>query len=179
MAQQPGLDPLHNAKSLTWSPLPRLCFTQGYSTVNQSVSAFKLAADQVIDWKDFEVSVRENANHCLGSQTQFIPAQMEREVFYIGNEHGLMARFAHNVGHVMGNVYNICGLPICFADYQVGKTHVGGQSHKIVPDFILMDDQHSIRAVGEGKTFWTKDFRDIEHVVLADWLGRFILTIPA
>jgi hypothetical protein len=100
-------------------------------------------------------------------------------VFHVGNEHGLMAQFAYNVGHAIGEVYNICSLPISFADYQVGKTYVEAQSYKIIPDLILIDDQHLICAVGEEKTFWTRDLRDIERVHLADWLSRFILTIPA
>ncbi|KAI9766159.1 MAG: hypothetical protein M1840_006726 [Geoglossum simile] len=172
MAQQSELNPLHNIRGLTWSPLPSLCFIKGYSTVNESISAFRMAPNQLLDWKDFEASVRMVANTCLGSQTQFIPTQTEKEVVHVGNEQGLIGRFGQNVSHVMGEVYKSCNLPISFADYQAGKTHVDAQSHKNIPDLILMDGQHLIRAVGEGKTFWTKDLEERSPVIRAIWLGQ-------
>ncbi|KAI9763360.1 MAG: hypothetical protein M1840_000552 [Geoglossum simile] len=172
MAQPSEFNPLHNVKSLTWSPLPSLLVTEGYSTVNESASIFKMAPQQLLVWKDFEASVKAVADACLGSQTQYIPPQTEKEVIHIGNEQGLMARFGQNVGHVMSEVYESCSLPIFFADYQAGKTHADAQSHNNVPDLILMDDQHLIRAVGEGKTYWTRKLSGEDLVARAIWLGQ-------
>ncbi|KAI9782255.1 MAG: hypothetical protein M1839_005369 [Geoglossum umbratile] len=128
-----------------------------------------MTIEQVVDWKNFEADVRENANASLGSQTQIIPTQTEREIVHVGNESGLMGRFGQNIGHVMSEVYQFCNLPINFADYQAGKNDV---KHNNIPDWILIDDQHGIRAVGEGKTFWTKKLAETKRLPLAEWLGQ-------
>ncbi|KAI9773160.1 MAG: hypothetical protein M1840_008281 [Geoglossum simile] len=172
MAPPSEFNPLHDIRSLTWSPLPGLHVTEGYSTVNESVSVFKMAPNQLLDWKDFEASVRAVADDCLGSQTQFIPTQTESEIIHVGNEQGLMARFGQNVSHVMSEVYKSCSLSISFADYQAGKTHVDAQSHRNIPDVVLMDCQRSIRAVGEGKTYWTRELPGENLAVRAAWLGQ-------
>ncbi|KAI9767634.1 MAG: hypothetical protein M1840_005505 [Geoglossum simile] len=97
---------------------------------------------------------------------------MERETVRVGNESGLMGRFSQNIGHVMGEVYQFCNLPINFADYQAGRASTSGVDHGGIPDWILIDDQHGIRAVGEGKTFWTKKLAETKRLPLAEWLGQ-------
>ena len=74
----------------------------------------------------------------------------------MGNEHGIMSRSSHNVGHVMTEVNNKCGLPIRYGDYQVSQIVGGGYGRVGVPDLILIDNQDGIPAVCEGKTFWTR-----------------------
>ncbi|KAH0542475.1 hypothetical protein FGG08_003146 [Glutinoglossum americanum] len=172
MAQQSEFNPLHDIRSLTWSPLPTLRYTKGHSTVNESVSVFMMTADQLLGWRDFEASVRATTNICLGLQTRFIPTQTEKEVVHIGNEQGLMGRFGQNVSHVMSEVYECCHLPIFFADCQAGKTHVDAQSYRKIPDLVLMDDQRLVRAVGEGKTFWTRDLTKKDPTIRATWFGQ-------
>jgi hypothetical protein len=78
-----------------------------------------------------------------------------------------------------GEVNQACGLPIRFGGYQAGKN--SGQRHKTVPDLILTNSQNEIRAVGEGKTFWTKDLAAVQRPLLASWLGKpyRILTFQA
>jgi predicted nuclease of restriction endonuclease-like RecB superfamily len=71
-----------------------------------------------------------------------------------------MGRFGQNISHVMSEVYKGCHLPISFADYQAGKTHVDAQNYRKIPDLVLIDNQRLIRAIGEGKTFWTKDYKE-------------------
>jgi hypothetical protein len=170
MAQETNPNPLHDTKTITWSSLPSLQYTKNYSTRNESTSGFRMTIEQVVDWKNFEADVRENANASLGSQTQIIPTQTEREIVHVGNESGLMGRFGQNIGHVMSEVYQFCNLPINFADYQAGKNNV---KHNNIPDWILIDGQHGIRAVGEGKTFWTKKLAETKRLPLAEWLGMF------
>ncbi|KAI9777790.1 MAG: hypothetical protein M1839_008585 [Geoglossum umbratile] len=176
MAQQSQLNPLHDIRSLTWSQLPALRYTEGYSTVNESISSFALTKDQLIPWKNFEASVRAITNTCLGWEVQLIPTQTEKEVIRIGNEHGLMGRFGQNVSHVMSEIYESCHLPIFFGDYQAGKTHIDAQNYRKIPDLVLLDDQHMIRAIGEGKTFWTKNLMGKDPIIRAGWLGEFILS---
>jgi hypothetical protein len=172
MAQLPEPNPLHDTRRLTWSPLPTLCYKEGFSTESESTSSFEMAKEQLLDWMDFETNVRANSDASLGEQTQVIPTQTERENVLVGNEHGLMGRFGQNVGHVMGEVNQACGLPIRFGDYQAGKNSIEGQRHKTVPDLILTNSQNEIRAVGEGKTFWTKDLAAVQRPLLASWLGK-------
>ena len=179
MAQPPEPNPLHNARGLTWSPLPTLCYKEGFSTESESTSHFEMAKEQLLDWEDFEANVRANSDASLGEQTQFVPTQTERENVLVGNEHGLMGRFGQNVGHVMGEVNQVCGLPIRYADYQAGKKSTEGHGHKNVPDLILTDSQNEIRAVGEGKTFWTKDLATVERPLLASWLGKPYFNLPS
>ncbi|KAI9764412.1 MAG: hypothetical protein M1840_008435 [Geoglossum simile] len=85
---------------ITWSSPPNVQFTDG-------TSSFKLAMEQLVNWEDFEADMRANANASLGPQTQIIPAQAEKEVVHVGNEHGLMSRFNQNIGHVMGEVFRV------------------------------------------------------------------------
>jgi hypothetical protein len=104
MVQETTPNPLHDSKTITWSSLPRVKYTWGYSTKNESTSDFRMATGQVVDWKNFEADVRENSNSSLGSQVQIIPTQTEKEIIHAGNESGLMGWFGQNVGHVMGEV---------------------------------------------------------------------------
>ena len=90
----------------------------------------------------------------------------------MGKEQGLMGRFGQNVCYVMSEVNLMCSLPIHYADYQVGQTSVERGNYRSVLDLILIDDQHGIRAVGEGKTFWTRDLTDVKRDLFALWLGR-------
>jgi hypothetical protein len=173
------LNPLHDARGITWSPLPTLEFKKGFSTEYGSSSVFKMATEQLLDWKDFEANVRASSDASLGEKTQFVPTQTERENVIVGNEHGLMGRFVQNVGHVMGEVNRACGLPIRYADYQAGKNNTKGQGHQNVPDLILTDSQNEIRAVGEGKTFWTKDLVAVQRPSLALWLGKPYPNLPS
>jgi hypothetical protein len=70
-------------------------------------------------------------------------------------------------------------LPIRYADYQAGKKNTEGHGHKNVPDLILTDSQNEIRAIGEGKTFWTKDLATVERPLLASWLGKRYSNLPS
>jgi len=121
MAEPPEPNPLHDARGLTWSPLPDLCYKEGFSTVSESTSRFGMAKEQLLDWENFEANVRANSDASLGEQTQLVPTQTERENVLVGNEHGLMGRFCQNVGHVIGEVNESCGLPFRYADYQAVK----------------------------------------------------------
>jgi hypothetical protein len=140
-----------------------------------------MAKEQLLDWENFEANVRANSDASLGEQTQLVPTQTERENVLVGNEHGLMGRFCQNVGHVMGEVNQACGLPIRYADYQAGKKSTEGHGHKNVPDLILTNSQNEneIRAVGEGKTFWTKDLTTMDRSFLASWLGKPYSNLPS
>jgi hypothetical protein len=164
--------PPYDVRVLTWSPLPSICFEEGFSTENESTSSFKMAKEQLIDWPDFEATVRAGTNACLGSQTQIIPTQIDKELICVGNEHGLMSRFDQNIAHAMTEVNNKCGLPICYGNYQVSQTIGGGYGRGGVPDLILIDNQHGIHAVCEGKTFWTKDLKSSTRQTRAVWLGK-------
>jgi hypothetical protein len=130
--------------------------------------------EQVLDWNNSEAGARANSDASLGEQIQVIPTQTERENVLVGNEHGLMGRFGQNVGHVMGEVNQACGLPIRFADYQAGKSSIEGPKYqtRTIPDLILTNSQNEICAVGEGKTFWTKDLANVPRRLLASWLGK-------
>jgi hypothetical protein len=44
---------------------------------------------------------------------------------------------------------------------------------------VLTDSQNEIRAVGEGKTFWTKDLETEEHSLIASWLGKPYSNLPS
>jgi hypothetical protein len=151
MAQPPELNPLHSARGLTWSPLPTLCYKEGFSTESESTSDFRMAVEQLLDWEDFEANVRVNSDAALGEQAQFVPTQTERENVLVGNEHGLMGRFGQNVGHVMGEVNQACGLPIHYADYQAGKNE--GNGHKNVPDsgFSTSQDETSSSETSQAR----------------------------
>ncbi|KAI9768249.1 MAG: hypothetical protein M1840_005079 [Geoglossum simile] len=59
MAQENVSNPLHDTRMITWSPLPSVRYTEGYSTENESTSGFKMAEEQLADWKNFETEVRE------------------------------------------------------------------------------------------------------------------------
>lgn len=130
-----------------------------------------MAKEQLASWPDFETTVREGTNAYLEWQTQIIPPQIEGELICVGNEHGLMSRFGQPIAHAMTEVNNKCGLPILYGDYQAGQAIGGGYGHGGVPDLILMDNQHGIRAVCEGKTFWTKNLESSSRQTRALWLG--------
>jgi hypothetical protein len=179
MAQPPELNPSHDARGLTWSPLPTLCYQEGFSTKNESTSQCKMVEHQLLDWEDFEASVRANSDTSLGEQIKFVPTQTESENVGVGNEYGLMGRFGQNVGHVMGEVNKACGLPIRYADYQAGKKGTERRGRRNVPDLILRDSQNEIRAVGEGKTFWTKNLVTVKRRYLASWLGKPYSNLPS
>ncbi|KAI9766683.1 MAG: hypothetical protein M1840_006327 [Geoglossum simile] len=164
--------PMAQAKALTWSPLPNILFSEGFSTENESNSDSTLQEWQLEDWDDFETTVRASTNKYLGLQMQVIPTQTEKELICVGNEHGLMSRFGQNVAHVMTEVNNQCGLSIRYGDYQVGRTIGGGYGRGGIPDLILIDSQHGIRAVCEGKTFWTKKLGAVDCQLRATWLGQ-------
>jgi hypothetical protein len=166
------VSPPYNARVLTWSSLPSICFEEGFSAENEDTSIFRMAMEQLIGWPDFEAMVRASTNACLGSQTQIVPIQIEKELICVGNEHGLMSRFGRNIAHAMTEVNNKCGLPIRYGDYQVGRTIGGGYGRGGVPDLILIDNQHGIRAVWEGKTFWTKDLKSSTRQTRALWFGK-------
>ena len=59
MVQETTPNPLHDSKTITWSSLPRVKYTWGYSTKNESTSDFRMATGQVVDWKNFEADVRK------------------------------------------------------------------------------------------------------------------------
>ncbi|KAI9772424.1 MAG: hypothetical protein M1840_000627 [Geoglossum simile] len=164
----------YNAKALTWSPLPDIYFFESFSTKNESTSTFKLIKEQLVNWCSFEATVRASSNACLGSQTQIIPTQIEKELIHVGNEHGLMSRFGQNIAHAMSEVNNKCGLPIRYGDFQVGRTIGGRYGVGGVPDLILMDNDHGIRAVCEGKTFWTKSLKSLTRQTRATWFGQLV-----
>jgi hypothetical protein len=50
---------------------------------------------------------------------------------------------------------------------------------KTIPDLILTNSQNEIRAVGEGKTFWTKDLAAVQRLLLASWLGKPYSNLPS
>jgi hypothetical protein len=166
------------ARLLTWSPLPDICFKKGFSTENESNSDFRMAEWQLVGWPYFEATVRASTNACLGPQTQIIPAQIGKELICVGNEYGLMSRFGQNIAHTMTEVNNKCGLPIRYGDYQVGRAIGGGYGRGGVPDLILMDNQHGVRVVCEGKTFWTKDLKFSTRKTRAIWLGKLFPNLP-
>ncbi|KAI9767373.1 MAG: hypothetical protein M1840_005783 [Geoglossum simile] len=164
--------PLYGARALTWSSLPDVCFSKGFSTEAGSKSDFILEDWQLEDWPDFEATVRASTNKYLELHMQIIPTQTEKELICVGNEHGLMSRFGQNIAHVMTEVNNQCGLPIRYGDYQVGRTIGGGYRRRGIPDLMLIDGGNGIRAVCEGKTFWTKGLRTVDRGVRATWLGQ-------
>ena len=136
-----------------------------------------MAEWQLVDWPDFEATVRASTDAILESQTQVIPAQIEKELICVGNEYGLMSRFGQNIAHTMTEVNNKCGLPVRYGDYQVGRAIGGGYGRGGVPDLILMDKQHGIRVVCEGKTFWTKEFKFSTRKTRAIWFGEPFLNL--
>lgn len=166
------------AKTLTWSPLPNILFSKGFSTENESNNDSALQEWQLEDWDDFEMTVRASTNKYLGLQMQVIPTQTEKELICVGNEHGLMSRFGQNVAHVMTEVNNQYSLPICYGDYQVGRTIGGEYGHRGIPDLILIDSQHGIHAVYEGKTFQTKKLVAVDRQLRATWLDKLSPTLP-
>lgn len=168
-------NPQCEERALIWSPLPELCFEKDFSTKSASTSKYVLTQTQLVNWPDFEATVRATTRAYLGSQTpiQIISTQTEEELVCVGNEYRLMGRFGQHVAHVMTKVNNMCSVPIRYGDYQVGKTIEKEHEDAVgIPDLVLVDDEHGIRGVCEDKTFWTRVLSSSERVMRALWLGK-------
>ena len=111
----------------------------------------------------------------------------------MANELGVQGRFVNNVLHPVGEVTELMRFGVRFGDAQYGvnrrqdpvkkgqKRKRGLQKitkakSKLIPDIVMMDRKtHTIRVVGEVKTFWTftPKKRQTRHNFLSDKLGKW------
>ena len=96
------------------------------------------------------------------------------EIVLTGNEDGVRGRFFQSVGHAVGAVLQAQGIEMTFADFQCA-----GIMYRHTPDVISLDNQTTVRMVGELKVSWvpTHDFRPY----LSDATGnrlRYLLAQP-
>ncbi|KAJ5131580.1 uncharacterized protein N7515_007619 [Penicillium bovifimosum] len=110
-----------------------------------------------IDWKNFP-SVLAYAP----TEKHAGPHHTYSEHWLCGDELSVSGRFGQNVGHITSSVFRALNIPSWFGDY---RTCVNGTVERKVPDFVMVNAQGHLQAVGEMKTPW---MHNLKNVMLSD-----------
>lgn len=123
-------------------------------------------------WPDFAKEIKTLIKPYCGKYEAFIPI-ISREAIGVANELGVQGRFGNNVLQFVGEIMELMKFGVRFGDAQYGvnrrqdpvkkgqKRKRGLQKikkakSKLIPDIVMVDGKtHTIRVVGEVKTFWT------------------------
>ncbi|OJI88499.1 hypothetical protein ASPTUDRAFT_61119 [Aspergillus tubingensis CBS 134.48] len=162
----------HDRRQKLWSRIPDLITDAGFRTLKPGTSKFTLSPTRVRSWPDFAKEVKALVEPYCGKYEAF-NSIVAKEFFAVANELGVQGRFVNNVLHPVGEVTELMKFGVCFGDAQYGvnrrqdpvkkgqKRKRGLQKikkakSKLIPDIVMVDRKtHTIRVVGEVKTFWT------------------------
>jgi hypothetical protein len=106
-------------------------------------------------WSNFLRAVESADNNQRWSQRviKYIE-RLDQEIFELGDEHGLQARFSQSLGSVLGHVFSAQSIDLKFADFKsLGISYTG------IPDVILKDSSNKLQVVGELKAPWVEQHK--------------------
>lgn len=187
----------HDRRQKLWSRIPDLITDAGFRTLKPGTSKFTLSPTRVRSWPDFAKEVKALVEPYCGKYEAF-NSIVAKEVFAVANELGVQGRFVNNVLHPVGEVTELMKFGVRFGDAQYGvnrrqdpvkkgqKRKRGLQKikkakSKLIPDIVMVDRKtHTIRVVGEVKTFWifAPKKRQTWHNFLSAKLGMWSYIFP-
>ncbi|PYH31608.1 uncharacterized protein BO87DRAFT_399406 [Aspergillus neoniger CBS 115656] len=155
----------HDRRQKLWSRIPDLITDAGLRTLKPGTSKFTLSPTRVRSWPDFAKEVKALVEPYCGKYEAF-NSIVAKEFFTVANELGVQGRFVNNVLHPVGEKGQ---------KRKRGLQKIKKAKSKLIPDIVMVDRKtHTIRVVGEAKTFWTfaPKKRQTWHNFLSAKLGQ-------